>query len=331
VSAVNLAPMEYQLLVDDKKGNVFELSATSLTWKTQRTGRAGSLEFTFLGGDKFSVQSDFELSCGDMIRLEVNGDVIFYGYLFSVESNDGETFSATAYDQLRYLMYNDTYVFVGKTATEIIKQIAGDFKITLGPVTDTKYAIPKLSFDNEKLLDMITEALSETTYNMKKTYVLYDDAGKLTLSNIEDMRLSIALGDYSMLSGYTYKESIDDDTYNRIKLVRDNKESGGRDVYIYQDSANIAKWGVLQYFEIVDEGYNAAMVSARGETLAGLKNRLGKSFKLSSMGDVSCRAGKAVYIEISDLSVKQFFLIEDATHRFEGNDYTMDLTLKVVD
>ncbi len=331
MGVTNLLPMEYQLLAQDKKGNSFELPVTSLTWKTQREGRAGSLEFSFLGGDQFSVQSGFELNCGDIIRLEVNGDVIFHGYLFSVEASDGETFSATAYDQIRYLMYNYSYNFTGKTATGILKQIAGDFNIKLGPTADTKYAIPKLSFDNQKLLDMITEALSETTHNTRRLYVLYDDAGKLTLSDIADMRLSLVLGDYSMLSGYTYKESIDDDTYNVIILAQDDKKRGERVPYLYKDEGNIAKWGILQHYEVVDAELNAAMINQKGEALLKEKNKLGKSFKLSSMGDVSCRAGKAVYVEVSSIGAGQFYLIEDATHTFSGNDYTMDLTLKAAD
>lgn len=326
----NYKPISYQLLADDKHGNVFELPATRITWKTQRTGRAGSLEFEFLGGDKF-CKAAVSLSCGDVVRLEAEGEVLFYGYVFSVEKSDGGTFSAVAYDQMRYLMVSDTYVFEGKTASQIVRRIAGDFNIRLGTIAETGYAIPKLSQDNKKLLDMMAEALSETTCNTGKTFVLYDKAGSLTLAPLENIRLAIALGDPGMTVGYDYKESIDDETYNRIKLIQENKKAGLRDVYVYQDGKTIAKWGVLQYYESVDSGYNAAMINQRGATLLALKNREQKTFKLDARGDVSCRAGAAVYVELSDLGIAQYYVIESADHSFEGNDYSMSLTMKVVD
>ncbi|MDP4110370.1 MAG: hypothetical protein Q8878_10130 [Bacillota bacterium] len=325
----NLKPIEYQLLADDKRGNMFEIPAASVKWKTERTGRAGSLEFTFAGGDKFSDKF-FSLNCGDIVRLEVNGEIIFWGYVFSVENSDGESFTAAAYDQMRYLMYSDTYVFTGRTATEIIRQIAADFGVKCGEIEDTRYVIPKLAQDNRKLLDIISEALSETVFNTGKTYALYDKAGALTLKSLGSLRLNIALGDYGMVSGYTYGESIDRETYNRVKLIKDNGKEGSRDVYIYQDGASIAEWGLLQYYRSVDNALNAAMIENMGKALLSLKNRAEKSFKLRAMGDVSCRAGASVFIELSDVGVRQFYVIESAEHSFEGNDYVMDLTLKAV-
>ncbi|MBP1737541.1 MAG: hypothetical protein H6Q60_1422 [Oscillospiraceae bacterium] len=325
----NLTPLSCEIAVDDKQGHVYTLPCTTVAWKTQRTDRAGSLEFTFLGGDQYA-DTTFELNCGDIVRMQIDGDTIFYGYVFTVENKGDGTFSATAYDQLRYLMYNNTYVFAGKTATEIIQQIAADFGITLGEIADTEYPIPKLSKDNKKLLEIISDALCETTYATKETYVLYDKAGALTLTNINDMRLPLAFGDSGMLTGYNYKESIDNETYNQIKLVQDNEEDGCRDVYIYQDSSNIANWGVLQYFGSMDSGYNAAMIEQIGVALLELHNRLEKTFKLEARGEVTCRAGAAIYIEIADLGVADYFLIENADHTFEANDHSMSLTLKVV-
>lgn len=312
---INFKPLFYQLLVQNKNGSAFLLPATKIVWKTQRTGRAGSLEFDFVGGDKFCGVA-VSLSCGDVVRLEVEGELLFYGYLFSMERSGKETFSATAYDQTRYLMASDTYVFTGATAAEIIRRIGGDFGIRLGNVAETGYRIPAFSRDNEKLLDVMNAALAETTNNTGKKYVLYDKEGALTLDPLEKMRLGIALGDPDMATGFSYAESIDDGTYNKIKLVQNDKKSGIRSVYIYKNNASIARWGLLQYYEPVDTKYNAAMIRQRGETLLALKNRMQKTFRLSARGDVSCRAGMAVYVELSDLGAAQFYVIESAKHTF---------------
>ena len=59
-------------------------------------------------------------------------------------------------------------------------------------------------------------------------------------------------------SGYTV--SIDDDTYNFVKVAKDDKKAGVRDVYIAEDSANISRWGKLMIYDKVTAGLNAAQL-----------------------------------------------------------------------
>ena len=44
---------------------------------------------------------------------------------------------------------------------------------------------------------------------------------------------------------YDYESSIDENTYNRIKLVYDNEDAGKREVYIAQDSSNINRLSLI--------------------------------------------------------------------------------------
>lgn len=127
---------------------------------------------------------------------------------------------------------------------------------------------------------------------------------------------------------YTYDQDIDSDTYNKIKLVKDNKTTGKRDVYIYQDSKNMTLWGILQDYETVDESMNEAQIKERGAKMLELYNRPSRSFSLNAIADLSVRAGRVLYIEIGAVGVKSFFLIEEATHDLLKE--TMTLKLKVV-
>lgn len=90
--------------------------------------------------------------------------------------------------------------------------------------------------------------------------VLYDDFGKLTLKSLSSMYVGVP-GAYLMIDeetgqNFDYTSSIDENTYNKIKLTYDNKDTGKRDVYITQDSSNINKWGILQYFDTLQKGEN---------------------------------------------------------------------------
>ena len=101
-------------------------------------------------------------------------------------------------------------------------------------------------------------------------FVLWDDFGSLAITDVETAKLDLFVGDGSLATGYTYDQDIDSDTYNKIKLVKDNKTTGKRDVYIYQDSKNMTLWGILQDYETVDESMNEAQIKERGAKMLEL-------------------------------------------------------------
>src|SRR5690606_6913229 len=178
---------------------------------------------------------------------------------------------------------------------------------------------------------IIDKALVLTLWNTNRNYVFYDDAGALSLRNVESTLLDIIIGDGSLMYDYRTKVSIDNDTYNVVKLYKDNKETGKREVYVAQDSANIAKWGRLQLYQSVDEEMNAAQIQELLDQLITLKNRETKSLRIDAIGDIRVRAGWFVRILIEELGINQPFLVNECTHRFDGaNHHTMSLDLKVV-
>ena len=50
---------------------------------------------------------------------------------------------------------------------------------------------------------------------------------------------------------FSYESSIDEQTYNKIKLAFNNEKTGKRELFIAQDGEKMNQWGVLQYFEEV--------------------------------------------------------------------------------
>ncbi|MNI49567.1 phage late control protein GPD [compost metagenome] len=249
--------------------------------------------------------------------------------MFTVGRREEETIKIKAYDQLRYLTASDTYVFKNTTAAAIVKRIANDLGLKWGHIVDTKYAIPSMVEDGQKLIDIIDKSFALTTINTGSIYVFYDDYGKLSVQNVKDMMLDIVIGDQSLMTGFTFEKSIDKDSYNRIKLVRDNKKTGKRDVHIAQDSANIAKWGRLQHYQKVDESMNDAQIRKLLDQLVKSKNMETKTLKLEALGDSSVRAGCYLHVEIEELAINQLYLVEECSHKFSGDDYTLSAELKV--
>ena len=221
----------YYPIVEDK---------VKLTW--ERKGTPGKLEFTVVKDGIINFQE------GNPVKLTVNGTTMFYGFVFKKNRGKGETINVTAYDQLRYLKNKDTIVDEGLKASDLLKRIATDFRLNLGAVEDTGFTIEIVDEQNQTLFDMMQNALSETLLNTKQLFVLYDDCGKLTLKDINSLKTDLLI-DAEAAENFSYSSSIDEQTYNKIKLAFNNEATGKWELYIAQDGGNMNQWGVLQYFE----------------------------------------------------------------------------------
>ena len=291
-----------------------------ITWETVRKGSPGSLKLNILKDQVIDFQE------GNPIRVKVNGVNVFYGFVFKKERNSDGVIKVTAYDQLRYFKNKDTYIYENKTASEIIRMIAKDFNLQCGDIEDTKFKIGARIEEDKTLFDISLNALDETIENAKEMYVLYDDFGKLTLKNINSMRLDTLI-DKDLLEDFSYCSSIDSNTYNKIKICKKNEKEGTREVYIAQDSKNINNWGVLQYYETVDENVNA---QAKVNALLKLYNHKFRTLNLKNvLGDIRVRAGclLAVNLNLGDMIVQNFMLVDNVKHTFNNTEHFMDLTL----
>lgn len=293
-----------------------------IIWETERKNSPGKLTFTVLADSVLKIKE------GNPVRFKLNDTNVFYGFLFSMTENKENTLKIVAYDQLRYFKNKDTKVYSNKTASDFIKMLATDFNLNLGTIEDTEYVLESRVEDNSELFSMVDNALSLTTQYKKKIYVLYDDFGKLTLKNIENMKLNL-LYDKDTMEDFEYSSSIDNNTYNQIKLTFDNKDTGKRDVYIAKDSSNINEWGLLQYYDKLNV---ESLGQSKADGLLSLYNKPAKSLSIKNvLGDLRVRAGASILIKLDDLeetNVIRYMVVEKAKHTFKDNEHLMDLTLK---
>ncbi|MFC3802720.1 hypothetical protein [Cohnella sp. GCM10012308] len=320
----------FEIVIDNLNGTLWDLTnvTSELTWKTTRIGKPSSLDLTFLRDDSYQAVG-FEVKNGDVLRVKVDGDGMFWGRIFSVERSRDAPVRILAYDQLRYLAESDTYVKKNIRADQVIRDQCQAVGISVGPLANTGFVIPKVSEDGQKRLDIAYRALDTTLMCTGNLFVLYDDYGNVKLSHVRDMTIDLILGEASLVYDYKIKDSIDDDTYNQIKLVRDNKKTGHRDAYLYKNSNAIDRWGRLQYYQKVDDGLNEEQIKGIALRLLQLKNREQRKFTLESIGYFGMRAGVKVQVTIDKVGVDSFFLVEECTHKLSGDDHTMSLDLVV--
>ncbi|HEK4900897.1 TPA: C40 family peptidase [Clostridioides difficile] len=293
-----------------------------ITWEIERRGTPSKLEFTI-------VMDDILQFCeGNSVRLYYKGVGIFYGYIFQKKRDKENHIKIIAYDQLRYFKNKDTYVYSNKTASELIKMLAKDFNLKYNVIEDTKYKISRIE-ENKTLFDMILTALDDTLREKKEMFTLYDDFGRITLKNVASMKLDTVMNN-DVIEDFDYNSSIDSDTYTKIKLVRDNEETGKRDVYIAQDSTHMRSWGILQLFDTVDKNMSEAEIKQKCDILLKLYNKKTKSLSLKNvLGDIRVRAGclVPVFLSLGDIDLQNYMLVEKVKHTFENNSHFMDLTL----
>ncbi|MCD8209177.1 MAG: hypothetical protein LUD72_14660 [Bacteroidales bacterium] len=321
--------MAFNLYVTNEGRDQMFLPAVEedIQWTTERRGSPGKLTFTM------PADSTMNFSEASQIQLKQGDQGIFLGFAFKQKRDKDQRIQVTAYDQIRYLENKDTYVFENKTASQLVKMLIEDFQLTAGDIEDTNFIMESRVEENTKLLDMIENALDLELTNKGEMYVLYDDFGKLALKNISNMFVKDSDDNYLMIDedtgeNYEYTSSIDDDTYDRIKLTYDNDETGKRDVYIAQDTDNINRWGILQYFDTLDEGENG---SAKADALLSLYNSKTRNLKITNaIGDIRVRAGSLIVVklDLGDIKLQNFMMVEKAVHKFKLNEHFMDLTLR---
>lgn len=286
----------------------------------ERKGTPGKLEFTVVKGPGLNFAE------GDPVKLTVNGTAMFYGFVFKKKRDKGGTIDVVAYDQLRYLKNKDTITEEGLKASDLLKRIATDFRLNLGTVEDTGYTLETIVEENQTLFDMIQSALDETLMNTKQLYVLYDDAGKLTLKNINTMKLNLLI-DEETGENFSYESGIDEQTYNKIKLAYNDEKTGKRELFIAQDGAKMNQWGVLQYFEEVQTKTGA---SVKADALLKLYDQKTRKLTIqNAFGDVRVRAGSAVVVALNlgDIVTNNYMVVNKVTHTFRGDEHMMELDL----
>ena len=244
--------MRYTLLIthkdDSNNLSTFDVSelAHNIEFTTSLDSQPGKLTFT-LERDPNQI---LEISMGSYVHFFSNGNAVFYGRVFSIQTDATEVYKVVAYDAMRYMKNTDAILIEDKTLKEIFEEILNkhNLQTSLGKWADTYNFLPLQShnFWNESVFNIIQYYIDEETRNNELTYdekgnvqtvgrrfymscrldkvelreVLYDffhnDDGSL-----KDTFLVI--GDESLLTDYNYKLDIDDKVYNRLIFVA-NKE-----------------------------------------------------------------------------------------------------------
>ena len=292
------------------------LDGASIT--LERKNVAGKFEFEMLKNKKYKPRE------GDVVAVIIGKVKFFYGFIFSVNRTKSDTLSVTAYDQLRYFKNKDTYIYKKKTTDQLIRMIAKDFGLNCGKLSNTKYAISRVE-DAVELFDMIGNSLTETTAGTGEIYTMYDQYGSLRLR--KPWHVDGCLIDADTSQDYDYQSTIDSNVYNQVKLYYDNSDTGKREIYMVKSTKNINKWGTLQLYEKTEMPETAKL---QAKMLLDLYNRKARTLSIKDVyGNAKVRAGclVPVMLDLGDVKVSNYMLVDKVTHKFGAGYYAMDLNV----
>ncbi|SHH76247.1 hypothetical protein SAMN02745135_02006 [Caloranaerobacter azorensis DSM 13643] len=295
--------MEFLVEVDGKIYEISEL-VKSVSWKDTFNDGCSKLEFSYID-DELVIQN------GSVVRFRYNGANIFYGYVFKYSRNKGKEIKVTAYDQLRYCKAKDTIVVKNDTVTTLVNKMCNYFNLRKGILTDTGYRLPVSVQDDKTWLDIIYTAINDTLTHTGKWYCLRDEFGSIAIRDLEDLALNLILGDKSLAYDFEYEKSIDDSFYNYIKILVKNEGS----IKDAKDISSIERFGLLQYFEIM-ENANLSQAKSKADMLLKLYNRELETLTLECLGDTRVRAGNSFYGQIEDIQLNRRLIVKSVTHGF---------------
>ncbi len=148
-----------EVLVDNRDGNIYEVPVTSINWKTEKTGKASELNVTLLNPKPL----EDKVVSGAIVRVIDGTHKVFYGYSFKAGFGKNSEFKITAYDQLKYLMYNDTYVIPSMQAEVAIARICGQAGRSLNTIANTGFTAPAMVEEDKKALDVIMKYIDSAS------------------------------------------------------------------------------------------------------------------------------------------------------------------------
>lgn len=287
------------------------------------TNAAGKLTFTAVNTGTI----DSIITEGDVIRFYCDDKPVFLGYVFSKKRDRDQNVEVTCYDQIRYMKNKFSYIFQKRHAHTILQLLCDDLGLKRAAFSHTMYPIPELGEENISALDIINKALEETLLNIGEKFVMYDDFGKIQLKNCTEMKSTTLIAE-NTAENFDYKSSIDSDTYNQVVLYyKGSDDNPNYSYYGATGTTRVKEWGLLRYFEETD---TTTAAQQKANALLKLYNRKTRELSITgAFGDVTVRGGTLIPVKLNlqDVRISNYMLVDKVTHNFTQNHHTMDLTI----
>lgn len=292
-------------------------------------GLAEQLTFdvVYNDGDKFF--SKFEVNPGDKVVFTTDDGYAFAGIVTDEERNGIYVRKYTAHDYGWYLNKNEVIAqFKKMPADAAIKKLCGDFNVQCN-VCAMPTKISKI-YNGEVLSDVIKDIIEQVEADQAKSYRMEMRNNVLTIEPYKDLVVTASfklasniapINPMTVPGNVTMSRSIADMS-NSIK-VTSGGEKDSTVIAEKMDSASIAKYGLLQHVEKIDNADKAQAGNVAKNKLLEL-NKVKETNRVTFLGDDKVIAGRIVVYNGKGYQVKSH------SHKYEPL-HTMTLELEAIE
>lgn len=325
-----MAKQKVMVILYRKSGIGYDISelVSTIKWGGRKGSAARSCQLKLLDDTGFHHdRAAIDVEKGDQMLLYVAGDEVFRGmFMDDTESND-PTCTVKAYDNGIYLANNtDSFQYEKKTADYIFKDVCARYNIPTGDVASCSHVIEDLTEESKKAWDTVQEALSEDFKATKIRHYVNSSKGKLSLVERKKQLVQYVLEPETNITDYTYKRSTSN-TITRVKVL-----SSEGSVVSTKINSELEKYiGIFQDVEKADKDMTEAQIQELVQGVLDDKGGVEKSLTVTSLGVPAIISGVAVYVRIPKRNISRSFYVDEDTHTFSQNKYTMQLTLNYTD
>ena len=345
------AKNQLYITATDEKGkqHTYDVSTLvdSIQYSTVLEGQAGKLTFQ-LQKDPNGI---LNITNGSIVQFYRDKVGRFFGYVFNMGMDANGIFQITAYDQMRYLKNEDTVYYSGKTVTEVFNDLCTKHQLKNREIIENcDFICPNKKYEGQTLFNILQHQMHQANIASKGTkyYFIKDKFGKLQFTELGRCKTDIVIGYKSLLSSFQYEISIDKNTYNNIKVIKNyNSEdtkgtkTDNKIIVPYEtgDDSTQKKWGFLQKVVSVDENMNQAQIIEYANGIKAQTNKESKSFKISALGVDEIDAGSGIRVNIPELNTFKMdeqgkktdecldMWVMGASHTYTRDMHTMELDI----
>ena len=287
-------------------------------------GESGKLTFNLHAGSKFSIFN------GSKIQFRHGENGIFQGNVFRMGTDATDVYKIIAYDQMRYLKYEDVVFVDNITVSDLFVKFCTIFQIpNYKVVTPSSYICPKKVYKGS-LMDILKEQIQNANYAEGKQYFIRDNFGTLEFNEYSNCKTELVIGDKSLLTSYQYEIGIDSNTYNQLVFYKEDGKTSKLLKKVIKDSGTQKRWGILQKVFEMQENQNEEQLAEMADNYLKYYNVERRTFKLSALGIDGINAGTGIIGKIEKLNTNMNMLVTAATHNYSKDMHTMELDVWTV-
>ncbi len=308
-----------------REKNTYEITGLvqSVSWGGSISQAARKLTLKMLRSSDYYT-SKFVLNNGDIVTVYDDEErLLFLGTVFSKETDrSGGSISITVYDPLVYLTKNVTTKVVTNTAIDkFIKSLCSEFGIELIRIPKISTSVKEI-YRDMSLYEIISKALEVHSKLTGVAYVLRAEGNKFAIDEIGTNSRLVEVEIGKNVMNITESESIEE-LRNRIVI----RGKGDNVLYSASDYASMKKYGSMQHQQ-TEDGMNQSQARVYAEKLLLEKNQEEVQISVQTVGNCEVRAGDKIKLVDAFLNLEGEFFIEEDSHEYSPESYTMNLKLR---